>query len=75
LYNILLRESSFNPRAQNPTSTAFGLFQFLNSTWATVNCTKTSDAYRQSVCGLRYIKRRYGTPEAAWRFWQQNHWY
>lgn len=30
---IIQCESSGNPRAQNPNSTASGLFQFLNSTW------------------------------------------
>lgn len=75
LANIIRRESSFRPTAQNPTSTAYGLFQFLDQTWATVRCTKSSDAYRQSVCGLRYIQRRYRTPERAWAFWQANHWY
>lgn len=77
LANLIQHESSFRATAQNPTSTAYGLFQFLNTTWATVGCTKTSDAYQQSVCGLRYIQRRYHTPEAAWRFWQAQspHWY
>ena len=75
LANLVFRESSYRPTAQNPTSTAYGLFQFVDQTWATVGCTKTSDAYQQSVCGLRYVQRRYHTPEAAWRFWQANHWY
>jgi hypothetical protein len=75
LYQIISHESSFRPTAQNPTSTAYGMFQFLNTTWATVGCTKTSDAYQQSVCGLRYIQRRYHTPEAAWKFWQAHNWY
>lgn len=26
-------ESSFNPKAQNPTSTAYGLYQFTKTTW------------------------------------------
>ena len=75
LYNIISHESSFRPTAQNPTSTAYGMFQFLNTTWATVGCVKTSDAYQQSVCGLRYIQRRYHTPEQAWAFWQAHNWY
>jgi hypothetical protein len=77
LANIIQHESGYRPTAQNPTSTAYGMFQFLNTTWATVGCTKTSDAYQQSVCGLRYIERRYHTPERAWAFWQAQspHWY
>src|SRR5690606_9261952 len=36
LIELVRRESGWNPTAQNPTSTAYGLFQFLNSTWAGV---------------------------------------
>jgi hypothetical protein len=75
LYNVVSHESSFRPTAQNPTSTAYGLFQFLNTTWATVGCHKTSDAYKQTVCGLRYVSRRYHSPTKAWAFWQAHHWY
>jgi hypothetical protein len=31
---VLARESGGNPRAENPISTASGLWQFLDSTWA-----------------------------------------
>ena len=31
---VLARESGGNPLAENPTSTASGLWQFLDSTWA-----------------------------------------
>ena len=75
LQNLVYRESSFDPTAQNPSSTAYGLFQFLDSTWATVGGTKTSDAYRQCVYGLKYIKQRYGDPDKAWTFWVGHHWY
>jgi lysozyme len=75
LKQILAHESSFNPNAKNPTSTAYGLFQFLNSTWRTVGATKTSDPYGQAVAGLKYIQQRYGNPDQAWAFWQAHHWY
>jgi hypothetical protein len=77
LYEILLDESGFQPTAQNPTSTAYGLFQFLDGTWAGVGGYKTSDPYLQCVYGLEYIKARYGDPNAAWAFWQAQspHWY
>lgn len=32
---IVKRESGFNPRAKNPSSSASGLYQFINSTWRT----------------------------------------
>ncbi|MBC7460158.1 MAG: peptidoglycan DD-metalloendopeptidase family protein [Thermoleophilia bacterium] len=77
LAQLLLHESSFNPTAQNPTSTAYGLFQFLDSTWQGSGGQKTADPYLQSVYGLRYVERRYGSPERAWAFWQRQspHWY
>jgi hypothetical protein len=75
LANILKTESSFSPTAQNPTSTAYGLFQFLDSTWTTVNATKTSDAYLQCVAGLKYIRERYGDPDKAWTFHLAHGWY
>ncbi|WP_394620953.1 tape measure protein [Lentzea sp. JNUCC 0626] len=72
---IITRESGWNPRAQNPSSTAYGLFQFLDSTWSTVGATKTSDVGQQANAGLRYIAQRYGNPLAAKAFWERNHWY
>ena len=72
---IINNESSWNPNAQNPTSTAYGLFQFLDSTWATVGATKTSDPVAQADAGAKYMKQRYGTPTEARRFWEANNWY
>ena len=72
---IVQHESSWNPTAQNPTSTAYGLFQFLDSTWATVGASKTSDPSAQIQAGLAYIAQRYGNPLNAQAFWQANGWY
>ena len=72
---LLTRESGWNPNAQNPTSTAYGLFQFLNSTWGSVGGSKTSDPRMQLEYGLKYIKQRYGDVRGARSFWQRNHWY
>jgi hypothetical protein len=68
-------ESGWDPNAQNPTSTAYGIPQFLDSTWASTGIEKTSDPYRQIDAGLIYIKNRYGTPCEAWSFHQENNWY
>jgi len=68
-------ESNWNPKAQNPTSTAYGIPQFLDSTWATTGIAKTSDPYRQVDAGLIYIHNRYGTPCSAWSFHQAHNWY
>lgn len=72
---LVQKESSWNPNAQNPTSTAYGLFQFLNGTWAQTGIGKTSDPALQTEAGLRYIKGRYGTPSGALAFHNRNNWY
>jgi cell wall-associated NlpC family hydrolase len=72
---LISKESSWNPAAQNPTSTAYGLFQFLDKTWAGTGGTKTSDPVLQSFYGLKYIKNRYKTPAGAKAHWESNHWY
>src|SRR3989337_257718 len=38
LATLLKHESGYRFGAQNPTSTAYGLFQFLSSTWASAGC-------------------------------------
>jgi membrane-bound lytic murein transglycosylase MltF len=72
---IVIKESSWNNNAQNPSSTAFGTMQFLNSTWGLVGCTKTVDQNKQIDCGIKYIKKVYGSPQKAWKFHLQNNWY
>lgn len=77
LDQLVAHESSWNPKAQNPTSSAYGLFQFLNSTWKGVGGHKTSDPTLQGKYGLQYIAQRYGNPSKAWDFWNSHtpHWY
>jgi Transglycosylase SLT domain len=75
LNQLWTAESGWNPKAQNPTSSAYGIAQFLNATWASTGIRKTSDPYRQIDAGLIYIGHRYGSPCKAWSFWQDNHWY
>lgn len=75
--NIVMHESRWNPTAQNPHSTAYGIGQFLNGTWGTVGCTKTSDPYIQVDCMIKYIKQHplYGDPHRAWHYWEVNRHY
>lgn len=75
MYSLVMSESGFNNRAQNPTSTAYGMFQFLDSTWKSVGGHKTSDPWLQSVYGMKYIQQRYGNPAKAWDFHKKNNWY
>ncbi|MGY1624695.1 transglycosylase SLT domain-containing protein [Geodermatophilus sp. SYSU D00965] len=69
------KESGWNPNAQNPSSTAYGIPQFLDSTWAGTGIAKTSDGYRQIDAGLIYIDSRYGSPCGAWAHSQSTGWY
>lgn len=71
---LIQKESSWNPNAQNPHSTAYGLFQFLDSTWAGYG-PKTSNPSLQTEYGLRYIKNRYTNPVLAWAFHRAHNWY
>jgi len=73
--NIVRKESNWVATAQNPTSTAFGTMQFLNSTWALVGCTRTVDQDKQIDCGIKYIEQRYGTPSKAIQFHLLNNYY
>jgi hypothetical protein len=75
LENLWGKESGWNPNAQNPSSTAYGIPQFLDSTWAGTGISKTSDGYRQIDAGLIYIEQRYGSPCGAWGHSQSTGWY
>ena len=75
LYKLWTKESNWNNHAQNPTSTAYGIAQFLDGTWASTGYTKTSDPEIQIKAGLKYIKNRYGTPCNAWNFSVNYGWY
>lgn len=69
-----MSEAGYNNKAQNPHSTAYGMGQFLNSTWAGFG-PKTSDPRAQLTYMLKYILGRYGSINNAWRFHQVHGWY
>lgn len=73
----MARESSFNPQAANPKSTAKGLFQFLDGTRKDYGGSSVNwnDPLQQTVAGIKYVVDRYGTPEKALEFWDKNKWY
>lgn len=75
LENLWGRESGWDPDAQNPGSTAYGIPQFLDSTWAATGIAKTDDPYLQIQAGLIYIEDRYGSPSRAWAHSQATGWY
>lgn len=74
--NIVQRESTWNYRAQNPSSGAYGLVQALpGSKMASAGADWQTNPATQIKWGLNYMDSRYGSPCGAWSFWQANHWY
>lgn len=71
---LVARESSFNPNAKNPKSSAAGMFQFLDQTRSNYGGDKVnwSDPYQQAIAGLKYIKDSYGDPYDALEYWDKN---
>lgn len=72
LNTLEMHEAGYNNLAQNPTSTAYGMGQFLDTTWATVGGHKTSDPALQAAYMMKYIKQRYRDPIAAWAQYYQH---
>jgi hypothetical protein len=75
LTRLVGRESAWNPKAQNPTSTASGIGQMLNSTVSSLGMKKSDSAVSQLVATLSYISRRHSHPCGAWKHFQKKGWY
>lgn len=74
--NIIAHESSWNVTATNPSSGAYGLAQALpGSKMATHGADWKTNPTTQIKWALDYMNSRYGSPNAAWTFWQNHHWY
>ncbi|MEV5613655.1 lytic transglycosylase domain-containing protein [Streptomyces sp. NPDC052225] len=74
--NIVDHESSWNYKAVNASSGAYGLFQALPaSKYSTAGADWQTNPATQIKWGLNYMDSRYGSPCEAWSFWQANHWY
>ena len=61
------KESAWNHKADNPTSSAYGIAQMLGE--------KAKHPKKQIDNGLRYIQHRYGDPCTAWKKWKRQRWY
>ena len=79
---VINKESSWNPNAQNPRSTASGLFQHIDSTWnaykrpgVAAPKMRLAPVAEQAWAGMNYFGKRYGSPAQARVFWQRNGWY
>ena len=75
LTKLIGKESAWNPKAQNPTSTASGLGQLLDSTASSLGMKKSDSAVSQLVATLSYISRRHSHPCGAWKHFQKKGWY
>ncbi len=74
--HIISHESSWNHRAVNAASGAYGLCQALpGSKMASAGSDWRTNPATQIKWALTYMNDRYGSPNAAWNFWQTHHWY
>jgi hypothetical protein len=62
------KESAWDHTADNPTSSAYGVAQVLNT-------SPETPAPRQVAKGLEYIVHRYDKPSVAWAHWRKHGWY
>jgi hypothetical protein len=74
--NIVTRESSWNVFATNPISGAYGIGQALPpEKMASHGADWRFNPLTQIRWTYDYMNERYGSPDNAWEFWQEHHWY
>ena len=71
---LYMSESGWDPHADNPSSSAYGIPQALTETHD-MPADYMTNPVTQIEWGLDYIRSSYGTPCAAWDFKQSNNWY
>lgn len=67
LDELWFKESRWNPKADNPKSTAYGIPQILK--------LQETNPFKQIDIGLRYIEHRHGTPCKALQFHNRKGYY
>ena len=74
---IFTKESHINPNAKNPSSSARGVGQLLESTYRNIGLKHSADPLAQVVASIAYISRHYGSDGAcaAKSFWQKHSYY
>lgn len=72
---IIQHESGWDPNATNPSSGAYGLFQFLGATKDKYLPGPDYSVPTQANAGARYIKDRYTDPIGAKAAWERQGWY
>jgi hypothetical protein len=75
LDNVWTHESGWSWAAENPSG-AYGIPQASpGSKMASAGADWRANPATQITWGFSYIANAYGTPCAAWSFWQQHYWY
>jgi hypothetical protein len=67
LNKLWSKESKWNPKADNPNSTAYGIPQLLKMT--------ETNPLKQVDLGIKYIRHRHGDACQAWSFHRKRNWY
>ncbi|HLN78534.1 MAG TPA: lytic transglycosylase domain-containing protein [Nocardioidaceae bacterium] len=76
LDSLWMSESDWDPTADNPGSTAYGIPQALTGgTHNNLPADYMTNPVSQIRWGLWYVKNSYGTACAAWEFKQAHQWY
>ncbi len=76
LESLWMRESGWNPSAENPSSGAYGIPQSLpGSKMASAGSDWRTNPATQIEWGLGYIRDRYGSPCGAWGHSESHGWY
>ena len=73
---LMGKESAWKDK-KNPTSSASGVGQLLDSTYKNLGLKRSSSEVAQTVAALAYIGRKYGSggPCAAWQHFKIKKWY
>lgn len=76
-FNALMVKESHWKDHKNPTSSAQGVGQLLDSTMKNLGMKRSESRVAQTVAALSYISRKYGSGGAckAWAFWKKNKYY
>lgn len=73
---LVMSESSWDVKATNPSSGAYGLPQALPANkLASAGADWKTNGQTQLQWMMNYIQDRYHSPNAAWAFHQKNNWY
>lgn len=73
---LMGKESAWKDK-KNPTSSASGVGQLLDSSYKNLGMKRSDSTVAQTVAALAYIGRKYGSggPCAAWAFWKKRSYY